>query len=531
VLRTYDGENRMTKEVQANSYVAGSYSYNADGQRVRRTAGGVETWQVYGVGGELLAEYAKDGAPASPQKEYGYRGGQLLVQVTAVATGGAAPVFSDNPLVPYMTLVYARHITELRTAINQLRARAGLSAASWADPIASGINIKAAHIQEMRDRLDEGLTRLGLPAGDYSGGLTTGQPILAVHIQELRNRLISAQSAVILEWLVTDQLGTPRMILDQTGSLAGVRRHDYLPFGEELLSSTGVRNTVPGYFGSDIRQKFTSKERDDETGLDYFGARYYSSAQGRFTSADEFTGGPDEYYEFHDLAAQNPTFYADLTDPQSLNKYQYCYNNPLLYIDPDGHQGVREWFQNTLNGAASVVSENNGLGGSDAPQTSTGRAIGHVLSLAQSAAEIVGGGAAVVGGGGEAVVTSPAAATGVGVVVPAAGVVTAVAGAVVTVHGAIVGVRALNNIFTKRKGDYSTSEKSAIDKENAAKNNGVNRCDECGREVEKIQSKKGVKTPDNQLQRHHRKKLSDGGASKKSNTDVLCKPCHDQKHY
>jgi RHS repeat-associated protein len=49
---------------------------------------------------------------------------------------------------------------------------------------------------------------------------------------------------------------------------------------------------------TNVRQKFTLKERDNETNLDYFLARYYSSTQGRFTSPDQFSGGPDALYAF-----------------------------------------------------------------------------------------------------------------------------------------------------------------------------------------------------------------------------------------
>jgi len=68
-----------------------------------------------------------------------------------------------------------------------------------------------------------------------------------------------------------------------------------------------------------VRQKFTQKERDIETGLDYFGARYYGSTQGRFTSPDPL---------FIELGR--------LSDPQQLDLYQYTRNNPLKFRDPTG---------------------------------------------------------------------------------------------------------------------------------------------------------------------------------------------------
>ena len=137
-------------------------------------------------------------------------------------------------------------------------------------------------------------------------------------------------------YTTADHLGSPRVVTNSLSTV--VSRHDYRPFGEELVAGSSGRTTVLGYDNTDgLRKKFTGKERDNETGLDYFLARYYSSTQGRFTSPDEFTGGPDELYYFVDDASANPTFYADLRKPQSLNKYQYAFNNPLRYVDPDGH--------------------------------------------------------------------------------------------------------------------------------------------------------------------------------------------------
>jgi RHS repeat-associated protein len=352
VSRLYDAENRMTKETQANSYEAGVYAYDGDGHRLKRKVGSVETWQVYGIGGELLAEYAANTAASSPQKEYGYRNGQLLITTTRGGGYGAPPVLNDNPLVVGETTVQARHISELRTAINTLRAREGISAYSWTTSATTSDWIKADPILEMRTALDR---VLGPPPSGYSSGLASGQPIKAVHIQELRDRLLAAWS-IDIRWLVTDQLGSPRMIFDQSGSLSGTSRHDYLPFGEELYAGVGGRSITQGYsLGDGARQKFTQKERDNETGLDYFLARYYSSTQGRFASPDEFTGGPTEL--FADVAPHNPTFYAEIAEPQSLNKYHYALNNPLRYLDPDGHQSVMADATNVAHATGQTLKD------------------------------------------------------------------------------------------------------------------------------------------------------------------------------
>jgi RHS repeat-associated protein len=117
-------------------------------------------------------------------------------------------------------------------------------------------------------------------------------------------------------FVTTDHLGSIRFITHRNGDIKS--RHDYLPFGEELTIGRINHPGQPYYNQPDgLNQKFTGKERDAESGLDYFGARYYSSSTGRFTSADSYTGSPQM--------------------PQTFNLYAYTINNPLRYTDPTGN--------------------------------------------------------------------------------------------------------------------------------------------------------------------------------------------------
>ena len=111
-----------------------------------------------------------------------------------------------------------------------------------------------------------------------------------------------------------DHLGTARSIAEvPSGQTTATLCYDadFYPFGGERWYTDTC----------DSHYKFTGKERDSESGLDNFGARYNSSSIGRFMSPDAFT-------------------YALKTDPQTWNLYSYVANNPLNRTDLDGH----DWF-------------------------------------------------------------------------------------------------------------------------------------------------------------------------------------------
>jgi len=109
----------------------------------------------------------------------------------------------------------------------------------------------------------------------------------------------------IVHFYHNDHLGSPLAMTDEDGSV--VWRRDYFPFGQEI---------DPGGETTFNPHTFTGKEFDAETGLYYYGARYYDPVIGRFISVDPAGSDP--------------------SDPQSWNRYVYTLNNPYKYVDPDG---------------------------------------------------------------------------------------------------------------------------------------------------------------------------------------------------
>jgi RHS repeat-associated protein len=107
-------------------------------------------------------------------------------------------------------------------------------------------------------------------------------------------------------YYMQDQIGSTRVVTDDLGTVVYAEAHD--PYG-------GIQKTWVNTF--DPKRKFSDKERDGETGLDYFGARYYTSANYRWVSID-------------------PVKQNGMNAPSHWNLYAFCLNNPMRYRDPTG---------------------------------------------------------------------------------------------------------------------------------------------------------------------------------------------------
>lgn len=167
------------------------------------------------------------------------------------------------------------------------------------------------------------LSSSGVLSGTPAAGTVGGYPITITASDGVGGNATQNFTLAVLNagdtvyYYFGDELGSTRVITDSNGNIC--YDTDYYPFGGEH---------GPYVFNCSQNYKFTGKERDSESSLDDFGARYMSSQYGRFMTPD---------------AMGNAV--ADPSNPQTWNLYSYVLNNPLKFIDPTGNWCV--WEDNT----------------------------------------------------------------------------------------------------------------------------------------------------------------------------------------
>ena len=129
-----------------------------------------------------------------------------------------------------------------------------------------------------------------------------------------------------------DHLGSSNVITDGAGRQ--VACYEYTPYGSFARGSTGTTDLTELTSPTSLKHFFTGKELDS-TGLYYYGARYYDPQLGRFTQPDTIVQAP--------------------YDPQSLNRYSYCRNNPLNYVDPTGHSWWKKFWGSIVGAVVGAV--------------------------------------------------------------------------------------------------------------------------------------------------------------------------------
>ena len=538
----YDPENEL---VSLNG-TGTTYLYDALGERVRKSAGNTGTEYVY-FNGQPITEKNTDGT----WSDLIYANGQKIARAdtfdnyisisgTMAATGNYAAWY-----VPFSSYAVANGDTISWRQI-QFGSRGGIgilftdgTTTNWATTDTNGQVLNGDSIQnawdprtvrlsqfagktiskiwvvadantaagswstEFADMAIQSVNGTVLPiyTGQTSIGLTyfgsAGATKTTGKVGQINNVSSPGWAPGDVIYYYGDQIGSATLLASVDGW--PVSSDTFYPFGQEQAANSNSDH-----------YKFTGKERDAESGLDYFGARYYASSMGRWMSPD-----------WADKPEAVP--YSSLDNPQSLNLYGYVLNNPLSKADPDGHAGCPPDCSSGNNvvdfvlGAGNAFASDHLAGALRFNETSAGGQLGQ--RLGDSAALAAGVGEAVLGTVGN-IGGLVLDVTGIGAVV---GVPANVASTAVTVEGAATATTATVNLM-KSGGNFSSGTKQG------AKDAAGGKCQSCDIETTPGQkSQKGVTPPGNEGQTDHIQPRSKGGSNDPSNAQHLCRDCNIKK--
>ena len=288
----------------------------------------------------------------------------------------------------------------------------------------------------------------------------------------------------------SDHLGSTSLITDLDGN---VTQHvEYIPFGEVFIEERNATWNTP--------YKFNAKELDEETGLYYYGARYYDPKVSVWLGVDP-------------MGEKYP----------GISVYAYCANNPIRNTDPNGKDvwdivlGVIHSVGDNLS-LGTVNTSTNGLV-SNAGDYNTGRDIGDVVSMVMGVAETIegigtagGGAVATVGSGGIAsVVTVPVAAEGVAAAVHGALVTGKATASLMSQNGRISQAEATRG---SEKGNTSSGNKNSSHANEKAKQSSGQKYNDAKSQYNDLKSKTN-KTPEDKKQLDSYKRQMDHWKEKK----------------
>jgi len=314
----YDPSNRVwslgVPTPGTPSALTAFYTYSATGERMRKDASGTWTEYTY-FNGVPIAERAANGA----WSDYIYANGEKIARADSAQNvdirfnndscsgcGGTPVGGGDRNLYVYGTF----GISPSNSYISFSQ-----STPPWSFTSAScnGFSGGNAVLLCSGDMIDSSAPS---PWAMAIGAWGTPDYSVYPHMQVYLNNELAG------EWDVTgtaatyvatadyyysaDHLGTTTVVTNSQGSL--MNDSDYYPYGSENAVTTADNNHF----------KYTTYERDSESRNDYAMARYFSSDAGRFNSPDPYLGSIDP------------------GNPQSLNRYSYVLNNPLIAVDPTG---------------------------------------------------------------------------------------------------------------------------------------------------------------------------------------------------
>ncbi len=324
-------------------------------------------------------------------------------------------------------------------------------------------------------------------------------------------------AGVTTEYYHPDELHSTAVETDSSGN--PYQHYEYSAFGQSRYTSSSTAFPVS--------KRYASQVLDEETGLYYYGCRYYDPQLGRFVQPDSMI--PDDF------------------NPQSYDRYAYSLNNPLKYVDPDGHSPW--WYSLPLIGpgivniqggfARRAMAEYNNYTsyqqmaselhlGSETVTAGDVSAVRGVQPVTKGAANMyvtgaqeiatarVGTGATIIGMGERTEATE----TAEGAAEATRGTTAAAEGNQITAVSRYSDIPNPKNVAAGK--DFTRATKQRILQKNNELNGGINKSDKSGTELVPSQkSQSGVTPPSNEAQIDHIIPKTKGGNNSPKNAQVL----------